>query len=161
MSTETITDNIHDRLAALRAYGQDLADAEQGHAECVAEARNEVALYGDSGPGSALRNSESAAALSRMRAEMQTTQEVQTPAYRRIDETGVPAAVRFSSPQGRAEGQIVQVEYGTFGRGEGCKGDPFMRRCDTSTGCAWSYYRLDAIDDYDAWMHAGRPTTVA
>lgn len=102
-----------------------------------------------------------AAALSRMRAEMQTTQEVQTPAYRRIDETGVPAAVRFSSPQGRAEGQIVQVEYGTFGRGEGCKGDPFMRRRDTSTGCAWSYYRLDAIDDYDAWMHAGRPTTVA
>jgi len=69
MSTATITDNIHDRLAALRAYGQDLADAEQGHAECVAEARNEVALYGDSGPGSALRNSESAAALSRMRAQ--------------------------------------------------------------------------------------------
>ena len=58
---------FHSRLATLNAAGEELGFAEQGQAETVAEARNEVALYGDSWAGSAAQISHGAS-LKAMRA---------------------------------------------------------------------------------------------
>lgn len=54
-----------------------------------------------------------------------------TTKYQEISAEKVPAKVRFDVPR-RCQGQMVEVAYGGFSRGEHGYGDPFMRVTDYS-----------------------------
>lgn len=51
--------------------------------------------------------------------------------YKQINGSEVPAGVRWHVPR-RNQGQIVEVAYGGFGRGEMDAGDPYKRVEDRS-----------------------------
>lgn len=55
-------------------------------------------------------------------------------------EADIPVNVRFDTPRS-GQGQIVEVSYGTMGRAEAGRGDPWMRRIDRSTRQV-EYFRL-------------------
>jgi hypothetical protein len=64
--------------------------------------------------------------------------------YVRCPAAAVPDRIRFDVPR-RNQGQIVEVAYGTSGRGEADRGDPFMRVVDLSDGLPPDYYRLEVL----------------
>lgn len=51
--------------------------------------------------------------------------------YISCEQSDIPAKVRFDVTA-RNQGQIVEVAYGTFGRGEAGRGDPYKRITDQS-----------------------------
>jgi len=53
----------------------------------------------------------------------------------------IPEGVRFDVP-GRNQGQIVEVAYGGFSRGEHGAGDPYKRVVDRSEGPTPRYYMI-------------------
>lgn len=62
--------------------------------------------------------------------------------YIKIEAGQIPEGIRFDVP-GRAGGQVVEIAYGTFGRGEASRGDPYKRITDRSRPHAEpEYYRL-------------------
>lgn len=61
--------------------------------------------------------------------------------YVEISEREIPEGVRFDVPA-RNSGQMIEVGYGTFGRGEASSGDPFKRVTDRGIGGGVRYYRL-------------------
>ena len=61
--------------------------------------------------------------------------------YVECRESEIPADIRFDVPR-RNQGQIVEVAYGTFSRGEAGPGDPYKSVYDRSTQGPTRYYRL-------------------
>ncbi len=61
--------------------------------------------------------------------------------YIEIQRAEISSMVRFDVPR-QKQGQIVEIAYGTFGRGEACHGDPYKRVIDKSGGLgAERYYK--------------------
>lgn len=60
--------------------------------------------------------------------------------YVEIRESEVPARVRFDVP-GRLQGQIVEIAYGGWSRGEHDEGDPYQRVTDRSLVNSRRYYK--------------------
>jgi hypothetical protein len=61
-------------------------------------------------------------------------------AYVRIEENQVPRGVTFHVPR-FAQGQIIEVAWGTFGREEAGPGDLYQRVHDRSDGTISFYKR--------------------
>jgi hypothetical protein len=67
--------------------------------------------------------------------------------YVECKEDEIPEGVRFDVPR-HHQGQIVEIAYGGFGRGEHGDGDPFKRVTDQSlpVGEQTTYYRLAVFE---------------
>ncbi len=61
--------------------------------------------------------------------------------YTKIEESQVPAGVRFDVPR-HNQGQIVEVAYGGFDRSEHGNGDPYKRVTDRSDRSVAFYKRV-------------------
>lgn len=61
--------------------------------------------------------------------------------YREILARAVPGGIRFDVPM-RNQGQIIEIAYGTFGRGEAGYGDEYQRVYDRSDGTTRYYRRV-------------------
>lgn len=59
----------------------------------------------------------------------------------RCTEADMPAGVRFDVP-GRNAGQMVEIAYGTFGRGAAGEGDPWQMITYHAEGGRREYFRL-------------------
>lgn len=62
--------------------------------------------------------------------------------YQEIDESRIPSGVRWDVAPS-AQGQMVEVAYGTFGAGEAGPGDPYKRVTDRADGSR-TYYRRES-----------------
>lgn len=60
--------------------------------------------------------------------------------YVKVSESSVPGNVRFDQPA-RFGGQIIEVEFGGFGRAEHDDGDLYRRQRDRSETTEWTYYK--------------------
>lgn len=62
------------------------------------------------------------------------------PTYVRCQESEIPIGIRWDTPR-HNQGQMVEVSYGTFGRGEAGSGDPY-KRIEDRTDRTVTYWRL-------------------
>lgn len=53
--------------------------------------------------------------------------------WRPVERQAIPGDIHWDTPR-RNQGQIIEVSYGTFGRGEADEGDLYRRTIDHSLG---------------------------